>query len=79
MADHASRDQPEPQSFSDGIDKVVALVRPYGRPKTAFPVVLDVADTRRTAPRICMDGSCGWWTNTVKEIRCWWALRKTSP
>lgn len=47
MADHRSCDQPEPQSFSDGVDRVVALVRPYSRPETAFPAALDVADTRR--------------------------------
>lgn len=47
MDDHTSPDQPGPQSFSDGVDKVVALVRPYSRPETAFPAALDVADTRR--------------------------------
>ncbi len=49
MADHTSRDQSKRASFSDGIDKVVEIVRPHGAPpETAFPSLpLDVTDTRR--------------------------------
>jgi hypothetical protein len=49
MADRTSPDQPEAESFSDGVDNVIALVRPHGRPETAFPTGLDVADTRRVS------------------------------
>ncbi len=63
MADHSSLDQPGPQSFSYGIDKVVALVRPHGRPGTAFPLALDVADTRRGSA----ENLHGWFVRLVDK------------
>lgn len=47
MADHQQRDQPEPAPFSDGVGRVVKVIRPHGRRGTSFPIGLEVADTRR--------------------------------
>jgi hypothetical protein len=47
MAEFTSADQVQPRSFSDGVDKLVATIRPHGRPETAFPASLGADDTRR--------------------------------
>lgn len=35
--------------FSDEIDKLLKLLRPYGRPETAFPTAHNITDTRRNS------------------------------
>jgi hypothetical protein len=49
MAKSPLRDRPNRASFSAGTDRLLECVRPYGRPETAFPEGLDVADTRRVS------------------------------
>jgi hypothetical protein len=49
MSQSVRPDRPGPQSFSDGVDRLLAAVRPHGRPETAFPDKLIVTDTRRTS------------------------------